>query len=198
VPELDETMRTYRPTLYRAFARQQDTHVPRLNTWRPPGNVPYIVDNLWEWVRPEAYPTRRTAAFASPSSEEAKADGRTFVYRLNLPEGSVVAQLNDFVDSKFHPEVNRLRIFIHEAFGRDWFSMKLADKSSEASLFCPCLSKEEVDSIVSNSSILSGPELSKEIRYWNDIRLIKEEPLAPSGEVFFAVPVDGYNMVNVE
>jgi hypothetical protein len=43
-------------------------------TRRPPGNVPYVVDNLWEWVRekdyPE-YPNRRQSKFASPTPEQA-------------------------------------------------------------------------------------------------------------------------------
>ena len=166
--------------LYRAFRSKWETYVPRVATWRPPGHVPYVVDNLWEWVRPEECPTRRTAAFASPSSAEAKADGRIFVYRLSLPAGSTVAQLNGLVDSKLHTEVDRLRDLIKKALDPAWFSKELTNKGSEASLFRPCLHAKEVDSIVSGSKILSGIGLREQIRYWSDIRLIAlgEEALA--------------------
>lgn len=35
-------------------------------TVRPPGNIPYVVVNLWEWKRPLAFPNRRFSAFDSP------------------------------------------------------------------------------------------------------------------------------------
>lgn len=188
-------------TLYRGFrSKQESLHVPRLNTWRVPTNVPYVVDNLWEWARPEGYPSRRAAAYASPSIEEVKANGRIFVYRLKLPAGSVVAQLEGIADSTFHTEVVELRGLLIKALGADWFSKELPLKGNEALLYCPCLHKDDVESIVSNSSILSSIGLREKIRYWSNIRLlnIDEAPLALSGEVFVTVPVDGYYLEQVE
>jgi hypothetical protein len=41
--------------IYRAVSKTKEVKnklfVPH-STMRPPGNVPYIVDNLWEWARP--------------------------------------------------------------------------------------------------------------------------------------------------
>jgi hypothetical protein len=189
--------------LYRAYtSKLQETHVQRRSTWRPPVNVPYVVDNLWEWVRPEGYPSRRMAAFASPSIKEVKisqpADRPVFVYRVKLPAGSKVAQLRGHIDSKLHPEVDGLRRFIMVALGDKWSSLKSADKGSEALLFCPCLHANEVDSIVSKSKLLAVSGLREKIRYWSDIRLIvpEQDPMSPSGEIFFSVPEDGYDLVD--
>lgn len=41
---------------------------------RIPSNVPYVVDNLWEWLRPEDMPSRRHAIYASPTPELALAN----------------------------------------------------------------------------------------------------------------------------
>jgi hypothetical protein len=189
-------MQTHPRTLYRAYPNEPPIHQPRLNTWRPPGSVPYVVDNLWEWARPEGYPTRRTAAFASPTSKEAGACHGEFVYCLTLQTGTLVAQLERFVDSKLHPDVKGLPGFIRDALGPDWFSKKLASKGEEASLFCPCLHKDEIESIILESTLIPRPELFAKIGYWSDVRLIAlgEEPLATSGEIFFTVPAEGYTL----
>lgn len=33
---------------------------------RIPLNVPYLVDNIWEWLRPDNMPKRRRSVYASP------------------------------------------------------------------------------------------------------------------------------------
>jgi len=45
------------------------------DTMRPPGNIPYIVDNLWEWQRPDEYPNRRFSAYGSPNQSLALKSG---------------------------------------------------------------------------------------------------------------------------
>lgn len=187
-------MQTHPGILYRAYLSEPPLHQAHLDTWRPPSSVPYLVDNLWEWARPEGYPTRRAAAFASPTSDEAKANRGEFVYRLTLPTGTKVAQLEAFVDSNLHPDIKALPRFIRDALGPDWFSKELAQKGGEASLFCPCLHKGEVESIVSGSKLMSRSELLTRVGYWSDVRLIAigDEPLAATGEIFFTVPADGY------
>ena len=41
----------------------------RQSTIRVPSNVPYVVDNLWESLRPKNMPSRRHAIYASPTPE---------------------------------------------------------------------------------------------------------------------------------
>ena len=70
--------------IFRCVIKKPDTTTKfrkAKNTMRPPGNVPYIVDNLWEWKRPKGYPNRRYSVFASPKPSLASASG---------PEGGTV------------------------------------------------------------------------------------------------------------
>ena len=55
-------------------------------TIRPPGNVPYVVDNLWEWKRPKNYPSRRFSVYAAPKESNAKKSGPDdgTVYRVEF------------------------------------------------------------------------------------------------------------------
>lgn len=107
------------------------------DTRRPPSNVPYVVDNLWEWARPdrpEAYPDRRKSKFASPkpdqalrsadlledclassdvSKENLRADGLPEecleqVFRVEFVGDPVIAQLPGVDDAKNHPDCKRL------------------------------------------------------------------------------------------
>jgi len=41
----------------------------RAGTIRIPSSVPYVVDNLWEWLRPVGMPSLRHAVYASPAPE---------------------------------------------------------------------------------------------------------------------------------
>ena len=65
-------------------------------TRRQPGNVPYLVDNLWAWTRPEGYPDRRQSAYASPTPEQAKASALEkdpTAYRVAFQGDYTLAQL---------------------------------------------------------------------------------------------------------
>ncbi len=84
--------------LYRSIKAKNGTF--KLNydfkhTMRAPGNVPYIIDNMWEWLRSEDYPNRRFSAYASPSQELAlqsgNPDGKAFY--VEFPGAVKIAQL---------------------------------------------------------------------------------------------------------
>lgn len=57
--------------LFRAVPESRLSDAPYLRqaTTRIPGNIPYVVDNLWEWLRPEQMPSLRHAVYASPTAE---------------------------------------------------------------------------------------------------------------------------------
>jgi len=60
---------------------------------RPPVSVPNLVDNLWEWARPEHFPSRRFAIFASPSPESAaERQKRRDERRLARPIGADLSE----------------------------------------------------------------------------------------------------------
>jgi hypothetical protein len=149
----------------------------------------------------EGYPSRRTAAFASPTAEEARAslassEVAVLVYRVTLPAEWKVAQVDGYADAKHHPDVRHLVKTVKDALQPEWFSQSLCDKGIEAGLFCPGLHAHEVASIVSGSNTLATLGLREQVTFWSNIRLIAPaiEPLAKSGEIFFKVPPDGYDL----
>src|SRR5699024_1257198 len=91
-------------------------------TSRPPGNVPYVVDNLWEWKRPARLPCRRQAVFASPSADLARASGAdgARVYEVDLVGEFAAAQTMGLDDSKFHPECRALPLLLQKQLGQTW------------------------------------------------------------------------------
>ena len=81
---------TTTPEIFRSVLEKPDTTTKFRHyrtTMRPPKNIPYLVDNLWEWKRPKEYPCRRFSVFASPSEEIAlksgKAGGTVFRVEFN-------------------------------------------------------------------------------------------------------------------
>ena len=52
-----------------------DQEQERRNSVRLPVNVPYVVDNLWEHLRPGSMPSRRHSVYASPTPQQALASG---------------------------------------------------------------------------------------------------------------------------
>jgi len=89
------------------------------DTRRMPGNVPYLVDNLWAWTRPDGYPDRRASAYASPSADQAieSAGGDDVVaYRVVFDGEHNLAQLGDprdkgfdRSDARYHPDCRALK-----------------------------------------------------------------------------------------
>ena len=193
-------------TLYRAvrsMEMQQET--PYQSTRRVPGNVPYLVDNLWEWLRPEGLPSRRHCAYASPTSELALACA-----------GATTAQRNEFIvttvtfpgkvaivqvphkDAKYHPDVKELPKAILNFLGMAWRDKAVADRLDLAPLFLPVVSKQEVEQVF--HSIEGSDELREIItntsRFWQDAKLLTtsvEQLDDPEGEIFFEA-FDGYRL----
>jgi len=190
--------------IYRAARPGQDGRfVEYRETRHPPGNVPYFVDNLWEWVRPEGYPNRRYAAYASPTRElamKAAGDGAR-AYQVEFNGRFVLCQLQGYEDSKYHPECKELRRLLFQKIGPEWPGDSLRRKvglggfSGIGRLFIPCLTKEEVEQIFRENDLLRvlRDDLRQSIKYWESVELItpgKELP-DPVGEIFFEA-FDGY------
>jgi hypothetical protein len=175
------------------------------STMRPPGHVPYVVDNLWEWKRPDEFPNRRFSAFACPTPELA---GKTFegnckVYRVEF-NGEIkktkMCQLRsdkvpNLTDSKFHPECISLRKLLISKLGMDWFSKDMSKKQAIASLWMPCLRKEDAEKLFESAEELRTirDDIYDAIQYWSDVVLIENMGSIPNpeGELFFEYP-DGY------
>lgn len=185
------------PNLYRWTDFDADKRNPQkqYETRRAPGNVSFLVDNLWEWKRPENFACRRESVFASPSPELARAAGgapKGQVYRVEIKStGSKICQIRQ-VDARFHRDVELLPKLMAGALKAllrsEWINRPLVEKHSVAGLWAPCLLKEEVEGLFASAEL--APHRQKvwdAIEFWTDVRLVlpSETLPFPEGEVFF-------------
>jgi hypothetical protein len=171
------------------------------DTRRPPGNVPYVVDNLWEWTRPENYPDRRRSKFANPTPEQAlrsaglPENAYEHVFRVEFFGDPIIAQIDSRngepeKDAKYHSDCRRLRkLLIDKLDGEggkfSWPTKDLEEKYPAGQLFQPCLTSEEVEQVFESADELSPLDKEK-ITYWNDLALIGPDSLANDrGEILF-------------
>jgi len=195
-------------TLYRLDKPGADAIGPRHprqpSTQRVPGNVPYLVDNLWEWARPVECPSRRYAVYASPSPELAREAGGAVggcVYRVEFL-GDVRAVQAPQKDARFHSEAQgsqSLTRFVARLLGQAWVDAPLAEKQTLAPLWAPCLSREEVESVIADSALAPHREaLWARINFWTDVQLLSLDHPLPyaEGEVFFEATSWQYHLVD--
>lgn len=176
-------------------ANQNNPYRPR-GTMRKPGNVPFIVDNLWEWSRPQGMPSRRLSVYASPTPKLAlelggAVNGQIFTVH---PVGATTVQI-PWRDAKFSPEADSsspafLGRFIANMFDQQWIDSPAYAKLPEALLWSPCLKKDEVENIIHRSQYLArrADEIRNNIRFWNNAVLhdLNEENWRfVNGEIFF-------------
>lgn len=194
--------------LYRAVSKDHDPEQVFLPknplTRRMPGNLPFWIDNLWEWVRTErhaSYPSRRFAVFASPSPSEAEecAGKGARAYRVEFLEPTSALQTLNLVDARFHADVSRLKGLITAPLQKaGWADRDAKSKEPEARLFTPCLSAAEVAAVFEESPLLRGvaDNVLETSTFWNDVVSFDDgHPPSPSGEVFFVPASKGYRLV---
>lgn len=183
--------------IYRSLAKSSykpDIQYPA-TTQRMPSNVPFFVDNIWEWLRPEHFPSRRTSVYASPAAELAAkyANANDLIATIEFAGSYSAVQLTDFQDARFHPDVKKLPATFRKNVGQAWLDADIADKKALGALFIPVLSQNEVNGIM-----LNYPEIADTLRststFWKDCKLITETSILTDGEVFFSAE-DGYRLV---
>lgn len=196
---------------YRAVEEKkgdEELFCPYKDTMRAPGNVPYIVDNLWEWSRPEGFPCRRHAAYASPSPQLALQSGPEGgkIYLIEFFGEVKIAQLKGFSDSKEHPDCKLLKKtlinLLKESTEDWWLDWDLEKKKEFGQLWMPCLRKREVEHLFANVPELHNirSQISSAITYWNDVELIdvdQESFPDKEGEIFFEAK-GGYQLVDTK
>ncbi|HET7569287.1 MAG TPA: hypothetical protein VFK96_01710 [Gammaproteobacteria bacterium] len=183
--------------IYRARKQPKNGVQYPHQTLRHPANVPYVVDNLWEWVRPEEYPDRRRSAFASPSRELAieSVHGDAIAFEVEFLGAHTIAQLTDYDDAKYHPECRSLKKLLMKLLGAQWLSLPLSEKSEAGRLFLPCLGKDDVEGLFQTAALYPfRDEVRDAVRYWSGVRLIEgADDVAAKGEIFFEYP-GGYRL----
>lgn len=166
----------------------------RLPTRRLPSNIPYFVDNIWEFLRPADKPSRRHAIYASPAIElaaenaSASTDGGYTVYRLMFERPPAFMQLS-VTDARHHPDIKALQRIVHGVLGADFGSLLLSAKMEVAPLFLPGVSAAELDQAAKSSSQLRDilHQAANASTIW-----VGGEVLDPTskGELFFELEED--------
>ena len=178
--------------LYRAVPRsgfdpeRQHKRHPGL---RLPANVPYFVDNLWEFTRPDDKPSRRHAVYASPTPKLALA-GAAGVGRPE--EGFIVCRVDcltppkafqlSVADARGHSDLISLRQAIQNRFaGRT--PLAFETRLALAPMFLPGIARHELAVAMEQSATLRDlvTTLAATITLWN------EKPDIACGELFFEI-----------
>lgn len=188
--------------LYRVESRkaQKITTCSKYKTIRVPRNVPYVVDNLWEWKRPDGYPCRRHSVYASPTPELAQEsgprDGQLYQVEFKKEVNCLIGQLGN-ADSKNHPDCQKLPKLLFKLLGQGWIDGSLAGKEESGRLWIPCLRKEEVELLFHSEPLaIIKDRVWDEISYWNDVRIVSLDAASlpyPQGEIF--IEADEWNLV---
>jgi len=181
------------PTLFRAVpvtdSSIQGEPQSARGTTRMPMNVPYVIDNVWEYLRPEAMPCRRHAVYASPtpmlaaSYITASAKGRgTAVYQLVISGTAKVAQLA-VEDAKLHPDIRAVGAIV-QASCAELMDSPWDAKQAAAVLFMPGASKADLRRCVEGSPFAAEfiRQASAKSTFWWDAKV---GVFNPTGEVFF-------------
>lgn len=180
------------PAIYRAEADATpgEPKLPHPNSRRIPKNIPYVVDNLWEWSRPGGLASRPDCAYGSRSAEEAARFGIGEVYRVEFLGDHRICQVQGYSDAKHHPDVQEVKKAVFELLGGyDWSNQLISAKANAGRLYIPGLSAKEVEQVLRESGMTQGQkeELRQGINFWDDVAVVQEEEPFPDsdGEIFF-------------
>lgn len=177
-------------TMFRAV-RRDDFDRARVHVLRPghrlPGNVPYLIDNLWEYARPAARPSRRAAVYASPTPELALAGAsaspdsanKYVVCQVKLQGPARLFQLS-VSDARYHRDLKQLQTLVHSELGQ-WGERGLDRKLALVALFLPGTGKLEMDEAAEgNPDLCAIVEKAKAaVTLWTDA------PSPSDGEIIF-------------
>jgi hypothetical protein len=163
-------------------------------TKRLPNNVPYFVDNIWEWLRPDNMPTRRLAVYASAHKSLALkfATSDDLLCKIRFADKANIVQIGQYQDAKLHPDVKKLPRLVTKYLGQSWLDSDLTNKKKYGQLFLPLLSRNETDSLL---SIPELHDLKSQIintsTFWHDVNHVISNYQLTDGELFFYAD-DGY------
>jgi hypothetical protein len=153
---------------------------------RTPKHVPFLVDNVWEYLRPNAMPSRRRSAFGSPTAALAAQYGPPdgIVCKVYVTIPCVIAQILGCPDASLHPDVESIPLAL-EAAG---VPERLIRQISSA-----LLDPMQIDTLIARAP---GIDLASATgsTFWRDCRHLEvesDEAWDAIGELFFEAP-SGY------
>jgi hypothetical protein len=169
------------PTLYRAVKTVSPEDHGLTHAWRPsmrlPVNVPYVVDNLWEWLRPASMPCRRHAVYASPSPELALENAARHpnraahtAYLVDISGEFLVAQLPQ-KDAREHPDIRRIQQLAQDRQPA-WAAMSWEARQRVAMLFAPGCTKADFGRVIEEDDAMASfvKEATVLSTFWADAR----------------------------
>lgn len=172
------------------------THHVRYGTRRLPSNIPYFVDNLWEWLRPAGCPSRRHAVYASPTPALALKNASAgylqkeeySVLELKFARTPLVHQLS-VPDAREHPDVVAFQKLLQKCLGRNFAGRTLLEKMELAPLLLPGVTAEELEEAATHSEILRDilAQTKQVSTFWQRAGQID---IASTGELFFELDDD--------
>lgn len=181
--------------MYRAVPKEgfdADKRYVASTTRRAPSNVPYLVDNIWEWLRPAHAPSRRHAAYASPTPELALANASAVgpdpslyvVCEISTTGAGLILAHLQVADARLHEDISRIVRVVAKAQGPNFTDMPIGLKALHAPLYLPAVAKGELEEYFTRSA--ERENLASELRristFWQDARY---EPQPNDGELFF-------------
>lgn len=173
--------------IYRCESKGREGKVfEKRDSRRPPGNVPYVVDNLWEWKRPEGFPNRRHSLFASPKPELARKYSQYgdngVIYAVEPLGECLLAQIKE-EDARYHKDCRNLTKSLIRLLGKGWADKLVEEKDPIAALWVPCLEKQEVEGLLKIEPLASiREELWDSITFWETAKIFALGKPLPFGE----------------
>ena len=181
--------------MYRGTANFTHETFAAATTPRAPGNVPFLVDNVWEWLRPASFPSRRFSAFAAPSIDGAAASAACSadqVYRVELLDAQPVCQLINGQrpeDARYHADIESLKRLIIRTLPREWYQRPPFERGIEAVLFLPCATNDDIDMVMQKSTLIDADNIRNSCSFWRDVALLQGDltlqEMHHTGEIFF-------------
>ena len=185
-------IKIYRAVPKKGFDEKKE-YTPQM-TKRIPSNVPYIIDNIWEFLRPDNMPSRRFSAYASPTPELALRNASSI--GIN-PEDYIVCKVVfnqekmkiahiNVEDARYHQDISTIMRHVIQSLGKEFSNMSINEKIEHSALFLPAISKEESETYFNRNE--KSKILLNEIReistFWKDASHTLQNH---NGELFFEI-----------
>lgn len=156
---------------------------------RLPKHIPYVVDNLWEHLRPDSMPCRRHAVYASPTPELAlqnaarPRDGSLVrVYEVVIEGAYKAAQLR-VTDAREHGDISAVQTLLQD-MSHKLLAAPQQERQAASLLFMPGSSRADWE-ISLESSCWAREFLDRAAKlstFWTDAT---NQLSVATGEVFF-------------
>ncbi len=180
-------------TLFRAVKTLSPTDLEKRNGWRNtirlPANVPYVVDNLWEYLRPSEMPCRRNSVYASVESDMALSCAASVAnrheytaYRVEISGNYKITQLR-ITDAREHEDIRRIQKVVQERQSY-WSDLPWQERQALAMVFSPGCTKSDLKRLVQENDAAATfiSEIAALSKFWDSA----SEPADHcDGELFF-------------